>query len=722
MLRLLILFCFIICFSCKQKTSTADIKRYKVQAENVTIIRDEWGVPHIYGKTDAEAVFGLMYAQCEESFERVERAYIKRMGRMAEVDGENFLIEDIKARQVYDTAAAIADYHKSPDWLKKLLNAFADGVNYYLYKHPDVEPLLLKKFESWFPLLFTDGAYISFQTGGLLPTDVQELYLKNSSTSFVETKEELTGSNAFAIAPSRSETGKALLYINPHVSFYFRTEMHIVSEEGLNAYGAVTWGNFFVYQGFNENCGWMHTSSMADGADLYEERVVQKDGRWFYEYDGQLKPVTEKKQNFSYRRSYQQEPVELITYYTHHGPVMGSRNRKWLSLKANNRSMEGLIQSWQRTKATNIESFKQTLSLRANPSTNTMYADRQGNIAYWHGNFVPKRNTVYDWSSPVDGSTPATEWQGVHEIDELVNYVNPSSGWLQNCNSSPLYATEESAAKNSYAAYLIPDGENFRSLYARQQLQNTKAFSTDKLTALGYSHYLAAFDSLFPPLFKAYDALKPTDSLKEALAQPIALLKSWDKRSSVSSTATTLAVFWAFELLGNPGAGTEEETSGQAALYTRIAKTTSSSKQLELLNTIVAALERTFGNWQIAWGELNRYQRRSGNVYQQFSDEDASIPVGIASSALGSLPSFETTWRNTRRGYGHAGNSFVAVVEFGDKIKAKTIVTSGQSFDKDSKHFSDQAQMFVDGKFKEAWFYKEDVLKHAVKTYKPGKE
>jgi acyl-homoserine lactone acylase PvdQ len=154
---LLILFHFPI--ACSPSGNDPDVKKYEEQASHVTIIRDKWGVPHVYGKTDADAVFGLMYAQCEESFERVERNYIEKLGRQAEVDGEAYLYNDLLMRLLYDTSAAITDYKNSPAWLKKLLNAFADGINYYLYKHPEIKPALLKRFEPWFPLLFTDGGY-----------------------------------------------------------------------------------------------------------------------------------------------------------------------------------------------------------------------------------------------------------------------------------------------------------------------------------------------------------------------------------------------------------------------------------------------------------------------------------------------------------------------------------------------------------------------------------
>ncbi|HUS02896.1 MAG TPA: penicillin acylase family protein, partial [Chitinophagaceae bacterium] len=440
--------------------------RYKEQAKRITITRDSWGVPHIFGKTDADAVFGLMYAQCEESFERVERNYIEKLGRLSELEGEGYLYHDLQMRLLYDTAAAINDYNNSPPWLKKILQAFSDGIHYYLATHTEVKPLLLQRFEPWYPLLFTDGAYIDIQTGGLLPSDMKAFFGDSlppgiSAVNIPTLPRQSTGSNGFAVAASRSANKNALLYINPHVSFYFRIEAHMVSEEGLNVYGAATWGQFFIFQGFNEHCGWMHTSSMTDASDLYEEKIVKKEEDYFYEYDGKLRPMTKRSILLKYISGGTMLSRSVTAYNTHHGPVVGIRNNKWLALKAQNRSLQGLMQSWLSTKAKDLPGFTSVMQMRANTSTNTMYADDKGNIAYWHGNFIPKRNESYNWTLPVDGSTPVTEWQGLHHLNEIIHVINPKEGWMQNCNSSPFNLSGfNSVFPNNYPSYMAPEGEN----------------------------------------------------------------------------------------------------------------------------------------------------------------------------------------------------------------------------------------------------------------------
>jgi acyl-homoserine-lactone acylase len=707
-----------------QKLSKTDIARFEAEAKSVTIIRDNWGVPHIYAKTDAAVVFGLLYSECEDNFKGVERNYLNVLGRTAEADGPSVVYNDLLMRLAEDTTDAINDYKVCPPYFKKLLNAFADGINYYLYKHPEVKPIALTRFEPWYALMFTDGSVGATITGGATVNDVERFYSKgepltgyNRRASNDELKE--TGSNGFAISPSRSASGKALLYINPHVPFYFRSEVELVSDEGLHAYGAVTWGQFFVYQGFNKHCGWMHTTSNADVADLYAEKVSKQGSSFVYEYNGQQKPVTSQKAIIKYIKDGQLQQAVFTTYYTHHGPVMGSRDGKWLTLKANNRSLDALLESWLITKANNFEEYKKAMSLLSNATNNTVYADDKGNTALWYGNFVPKRDPKYDWTLPVDGTTPATEWQGVHPLDEIVHVYNPSSGFIQNCNATPYAAAGKSSPdKSNYPAYMAPDGQNFRGVNAISLLREARKLTLDSVIAKGYDKYLAAFDVMLPPLFRIYE--QSDDSVKEQYAEPFKALQNWDKRASATSVATTLAVLWGNTMMAGqmPRAKTVEEGTYATDRVTSMAKKTDLHLQLKYFVKTLDDLKAKYGTWQVQWGDLNRYQRPADGV---FDDNKPSIPVGQVSSAFGQLPSFVSRQMpGTQKRYGYSGNSFIAAVEFGPTIKAKTIITGGQSFDPASKHFADQAQMYIDGRFKDVLFYKEDVLKHAERQYHPG--
>jgi len=722
--QLFIVFIFSPLLVTAQKFTTKEIGKFEQEARSVTIIRDSWGVPHIYGKTDADAVFGLMYTECEDNFKGVEQNYLYQLGKQAEADGEKSLYSDVTLQLIADTADAIKDYNTSAPWFKKLMDAFADGMNYYLYKHPEVKPLVFHRFEPWFALMFTDGSVSATVTGGINLNETRSFYSGTSEKLDAavykpnEIDEREIGSNGFAIAPSRSKSKHALLYINPHVPFYFRSEVQIVSGEGLDVYGAVTWGQFFVYQGFNRHCGWMHTSSYADVGDLYAEKVSKKDGQWYYEYSGSLKPVISRKLVMNVKKGDQTEQKTITGYYTHHGPVLGSRDGKWLALKANNRSYNALLESWLITKANTFAEYKKAMGLLSNGTNNTVYADDQGNIAFWYGNFMPKRDPKLDWTLPVDGTTPATEWQGLHTLNEIVHVYNPATGWIENCNSTPFVSSGKSSPdKTKYPAYMAPDGQNYRAVNAIKLLSDAENITLDQLITKGYDHYLTAFDVLLPPLFKAYSTAP--DSLKKSLAEPIQSLQQWDKRTAANSVATTLAIEWGTLMMrALPPAKTVEESTYQTERIKTLLQTISNKQLLDNLGDAIHNLQKRYGTWKVQWGDINRYQRPADGV--TFSDNEPSLPVGLTSSMFGQLPSFQSRTFNTKKRYGYSGNSFIAAVEFGPRIRAKSIVTGGQSFDHASKHYTDQAGMYIEGKFKDVLFYKSDVLKHAEKIYHPG--
>jgi acyl-homoserine lactone acylase PvdQ len=637
---------------------------------------------------------------------------------MAEVRGESELYTDLLHRLVLDSAGAVADYKKSPAWLQTLLNAYADGINYYLYKHPEVQPVLLQRFQPWYPLLWTDGSIGAISTADVSEDELKAFYTGGNALSGTPKKRDneiLTGSNGFAFAPSITASGKAILYINPHVTFYFRPEVHMASEEGLNAYGAVTWGQFFIYQGFNAHCGWMHTSSAVDISDVYTEKVSKRGAAYVYEYEGLKKLVTEKKITLRYNANGRLQTKTIITYATHHGPVMAKRDGRWVSVKAVNRSLNGLVQSWQRTKAKGFADYKNVMALNANTSNNTVYADAEGNIAYWHGNFIPVRDTAYDWAKAVDGSTARTEWKGLHTVNQTVHLYNPPNGWIQNCNSTPFTAAGAYSPKRAnYPAYMAPDGENFRGINAVRVLSGKKNYTLDSVIAAGYDTYLSAFEVLVPALVNAF--AQHDDA---SLTEPMSILKSWNYRCDTASVATTLAVEWGTQLL--PQLQQFEFEGDQVERTKAFAAGATPQQLVQSFAATINRLKSTWGIWQVPWGRINRFQRVSGGVDQAYNDSLPSLPVPFAASTWGMLPSYVSrTFPGTRQRYGVNGNSFVCAVEFGKKVKAKSLLAGGQSGDPRSPHFFDQGRMYTQGKFKDVLFYKEDVEKEAKRTYHPG--
>ena len=421
--------------TCNTSQGHSEIDQWKEQAENITIIRDDFGVPHIYGKTDADAVFGLLYAQCEDDFNRVEQNYIWAIGRLAEIEGKEALYSDLRANMFMSEEEAIANYDSSPVWLKKLCDAFADGINYYLHTHPEVKPKLLTRFEPWMPMYFSEGS-IGGDIERINTNKIRAFYedgvtfSKTEEAEIKKREEELEpqGSNGIAISGSLTQSGNAMLLINPHTSFYFRGEVHVVSEEGLNAYGAVTWGQFFVYQGFNEKTGWMHTSTYTDVMDEYVEVIEEKEEGLFYVYGEELRPVIKTEVILKYKDKGGMKEKTFPIYRTHHGPITHRENELPVASAMMWEPIKALEQSYIRTKQKDYKGFLNMMDIRTNSSNNTVYADADGNIAYFHGNFVPVRDTIFDFSGPVDGSNPKTDWKGLHAVDENILVLNPKNG------------------------------------------------------------------------------------------------------------------------------------------------------------------------------------------------------------------------------------------------------------------------------------------------------
>ncbi|MEX0893057.1 MAG: penicillin acylase family protein [Gemmatimonadota bacterium] len=694
-----------------QAPSAAELARWEAQAADVTIQRDRWGIAHVYGRTDADAVFGMVYAQAEDDYPRVAANYRRSLGRTAVVDGERALWWDLRARLWADPDSLQAQYARSPAWLRDLMDAFADGLNYYLHTHPQVEPEGIPRYEPWMALSFTEGSIggdierVNLRTleafyGDEPPAEpAPEMPAEAPASGVLEFEPEPRGSNGISIAPENTLNGNALLLINPHTSFYFRSELQMVSQEGLNAYGAVTWGQFFIYQGFNETAGWMHTSSGVDNIDWFLETPVRRGERWFYRYGAEERPVSARAVTIPYRTDTGMAERSFTVYHTHRGPVVGREGERWLSVSLMWQPVEALIQSYARTKAADLDAYLEIMELHTNSSNNTLYADAAGNIAYLHSNYIPRRDPRFDWSEPVDGSDPATAYRGVLALEETPNAINPSVGWAFNTNNFPWSAAgPDSPRREDYPAYVDTyQTENARGKHALMLLPGKDDFTLEGLIELAYDSYLPAFEETLPALIGAYDALPASSPRRAALAAPIGVLRAWDYRWGVSSVATALAIFW----------GSERNSAAQP---------------LDALEAAIDRLSAEFGTWETPWGEINRFQRISPEIGPNFDDAAHSIPVPFTSARWGSLASFGARpYPNTKRWYGTSGNSFVAVVEFGDRVRARAVSAGGESGDPASPHFNDQAAHYAMGFLRDVFFYRADVEANLERAYRPGR-
>jgi acyl-homoserine lactone acylase PvdQ len=701
---------------------SAELDRWTRQAQNVTIVRDDWGIAHVSGKTDADAVFGMIYAQAEDDFNRVETNFINSQGRLAEAEGEGAIWRDLRMKIFVNPESMKKQYAASPAWLQALMTAWADGLNFYLATHPGVKPRVITRFEPWMALTFSEGS-IGGDIEGISLPGLEAFYGKSPTTPSSEETDldrEPRGSNGIAIHPSNTTNGRALLLINPHTSFFFRSELQMTSEEGLNAYGAATWGQFFIYQGFNPRAGWMHTTSGADGVDEYLETVTKKGDGYVYKY-GPLttdeRPVTAETIVVPYKTAGGMASREFTVFRTHHGPIVREANGKWVAVRIMQEPVKALMQSYGRTKAKSLAEYRQTMDLQANSSNNTLYADADGNIAMFFTNFVPKRDPKFEWNRPVDGSDPATEWQGLLSNADVPHAINPPSGWVYNANDWPWDAAGKGSIDRAKYPPYVEKGNNEmpRGIHAIRVLSGRKDFTIQSLIDAAYDSYQPGFAASIGALVRAWDQL-PDGDVKQKTAEQIALLRGWDYRWSVDSIANSLAVY--YSQAGGPSTG-----SGRGGGRRGGGSEITPQQMVQNLASAVDRLTADFGTWKTPWGQINRFQRNDGKIVQQFDDSKPSIPVGFSSATWGSLASFGArTYPGTKKMYGTSGNSFVAVVEFGkDRVRARAVSAGGESGDPASKHFSDQAERYATGNLREVYFYPEQLKGHTERTYHPGK-
>ncbi len=568
--KLQVSFGLVLAYAVVASAQTPEAARLTREAARVEIARDDWGIAHVHGRSDADAVFGMIYAQCEDDFHRVEANYLTSLGRTAEAEGEQAIWQDLRQRLFLDPEELRKDYRLSPEWLRKLMDAWADGINFYLATHKEVQPRVIRRFEPWMALSFTEGSI-----GG----DIERVDLKQLEAFYSQSPAQLrealrkpgaeagvvrvqgleqqdpSGSNGFAVAPGLTRDHHALLLINPHTPFFFRSELQVSSDEGLNAYGAVTWGQFFVYQGFNSRVGWMHTSSGVDAVDEYLETVSPEGvGGLRYRYGREMLPVETHRVTIAFKTAQGTRQRTFATYSTQHGPVIAGSGGKWKSIRLMNLPIAALEQSYSRTKASNYLEYSRAMELQANSSNNTVYADADGTIAYWQGNFIPWRDVRFDYTQPVDGSDPATDWKGLMTVAEAPHLKNPASGFLFNVNDSPWNgAGESSLRQGDFPAYVEQGLESARGHHAIEMMApgvaTRRGWTRDSLLAASFDSDLPWFERTLPALLAAYDGLGSSDAKKAALAEQVALLRGWDRRWSAESTATSLAVFWGTELM-----------------------------------------------------------------------------------------------------------------------------------------------------------------------------
>jgi penicillin amidase len=673
-------------------------------ARSVTIYRDTYGVPHVFGRTDESTVFGFAYAQAEDNFWRVEENFIFALGRASEVYGERTLNEDRLNHALEIPRLAREEYARLDKHMRSLCDAFAAGFNYYLVRHPEVRLRLLVRVEPWYTLAFIRYNY--FQNGFARDRSFRGTSLQTAAVD-ADLKPH-TGSNGWVIGPSRSASGHALLFVNPHLPFFGPGQVyegHVHSDQGWNFTGYTRFGFPLPYVGHNENGGWVSTDNAADLTDVYLETFDDPARPLAYKYGKEYRLATERVEEIRVKTANGVETRRFTMRKTHHGPILAARDGKQLALRMAKFEADGWLREWyDMTRANSLAALKQALAPQNMLFGNVMYADRQGNTFYLYNGAVPKRDPRFDWTKPVDGSDPATEWQGYHTMDELPQLTNPKTGWMQNCNTTPFLLTSEGNPDPAkFPKYMVQEGDNPRGAISREILASKAKFTFDEWKRVAFDTRVMNAGKLLPPLLAALKVKAQESARLDGLYSTLA---QWNQRSSNDSVAMTLFSLW-HERISRDGDP----------------KSVAIDKQLAALNDVVSQLEKDFGTWKVAWGELTRLQRLDERSDEDFQDSKPSLAVSGVNGNDGAVFTFYATpERGQKRRYGVAGGTYISVVEFGPKVRALSVHTFGASADPKSKHFMDQSELYTRGEFKPAWFTLEEIRSNLEASYYPGEE
>ena len=691
-------------------------------AASVTITRDSWGVPHVTAPTDEGCVFGYLYAQAEDAFPQVEDNVVSALGRAAEIHGEESVADDLLARALETERLSKEEYGRATPRLRALCDAAAAGLNVYLETHPSVTPRVVRRFEGWHVIAVSRWAVYQLfvaDIAGIDPEELLEMVAGTSDETGPTAHERhlahapltgplVKGSNAWAIGPSRSATGEAMLFINPHLTFFGPTRLyegHLRSEEGWNVSGASLLGFPFPVLGHNDVLGWSHTVNVPDIADFYVEDFNDPENALHYRYGDRLRTATEWNETLSVRTGSSLEAKTVTLRRTHHGPVVAIRGGKPLSIRLAHWEEGGLLDEWYAMgRARTLAEFRAAMSSLALPMFNTAYADSAGNIFYIWNAAIPRRPSGPDWREPVDGSTPETEWTGYYGIDELPQVLNPKAGFVQNCNSTPFAttATGDDPSAETFPPEMVDEVDTPRAEWSRHLLSEGPSWTLDRLAKTAFDTTVPEAGRLLPDLIREWEEVDRTDPGRAAkTADALALLKSWDRVSRTDSVPMTLFMTWWQRFR-------RQDPAAPAA-----------TPRLDALEWTLQGITSIFGTWRVPWGDANRLQRVGEG--QPFSDRADSLPVAGASGDTGILFCFYTrAEKDQKRRYGYSGHHYVSVISFGRTPSARSILPFGQSGDPRSPHYLDQAPLYARGEFKPAWFDASEIAAHAERTYHPG--
>ena len=670
--------------------SSINAKEYNY---DVTIYRDHWGVPHIYGIKDSDTAFGLAYAHAEDDFETIQDVLLALRGNLASVKGKDSAPVDylVGLLKVWDTVNSKYETDLSED-VRQVCEAYADGINLFIEKNPKLAikhlyPVTGKDIVAGFvfrtPLMFDFDWYLT-----QIMKENKPDFTDHSSAN---TEYSMYGSNVFAVAPHRSEDGHTRISINSHqpwegpVAWY---EAHLHSEEGLNISGGLFPGSPVIFKGYNENLAWSHTVNSPDLVDIYE-LTINPDNEYEYllddkweEFERETLPIKVKLWGpikWTFKR-------ELL--WSKHGPVVKTDHGVY-ALRYSGYNMIGQIEQWFRmNKSSNLDEFNQSMAMMQIPMFNTLYADKWGNISYIYNGLIPKRAENQNWYDIVPGNRSDLIWKNYYSYKELPQSTNPESGYLQNCNSTPYLAT----VGPGNPVKTLPDNTGI------EEFQTNRAYRANELYGLDPSiskeeFYSYKYDTYYSEnsvmKYGVTRFLNEVDTDDPKLLKGIQLLRSWDFGNQKENTAAALAHL-TFKITYN--------IKDFKYDYDNL---------LNNLSESIAFLEDNFGKIDIPLGEFQVLKR--GEVILPL-DGGPDILRAIYSKIDG------------KHKVATHGDCFFQMVDWdtNGNLTAESIHQYGSATKNAlSKHYSDQAILFSDKQMKPSWIELDSIKKYLSNTYNP---
>ena len=660
---------------------------------DVEILWDQYGIPHIYAQNPDDLFYAYGWAQAHAHGDLLLRLYGQARGRGAEYWGENFLNSDkwMWTNGVPARAKQWADEQINPN--KSMLESYIVGVNDYAAKHPEN---ISDDFEVVLPITMEDlmahALRVLQYTFVISPDDLQE-----DAKSWSDQK----GSNAWAVSPSRSVSGHAMLVANPHLywgDLFTWFEVHLNLPDA-NIYGASLVGSPALGIMFNEHLGWTHTVNTHDGADLYE--LTLADGG--YDYDGVIRPFAVDSIELHIKEGDSSRTEILVVKRSIHGPVVKEDEKHALALRvAALDASQIFTERWNMALTTNLEEFEASLQDLQTPMFTVMYADKSGNILHLFGGQTPQRPAGdYDWSGVVPGNTSATLWNDHHPYEDLPRVLNPESGWLQNANDPPWTTTfPEEIDADDYPSYMSPRKMGFRAQRSARMLNEDDSISYDELVEYKFSTHMELADRLLDDLLDAASTARDKE-IKDA----VRVLKRWDRTTDNASRGSVLFKTWVddmnfpddFALQWHERSPTQRP-DGLKNRDMAVHKLFGAAKEVK----------EKYGRLDVFWGAVFRLQRDSLDLPANGAPGD---PYGV----------FRTSYfypGKDNKQFIVAGDTYVSVVEFGDSIRANGVLGYGNFSQPGSPHRTDQLQLYSDKKLRPILFYQHDVEKNIVKRTK----